>query len=230
MSSNLSFLPSLTSLFYKPLLITLLLISNYFKQKHLPSTLSLEILGLRLCKAGWAERNCFWLWYPWGFLWLPVLWAALGRNSALSWQHLNPVCSWTRPPRCLVAKPCPTLCHPMNRSRPGFLVLHYLSEFAQIHVHRVSDAIQPAHPPSPPSPPAINLPQHRGLFQCMRHLKDKGRAVPFLWPEFQAHGIFLWAQRCQRQGSGVPFSEFHVHGAPFLSFQLLIIISTSSLG
>ena len=28
----------------------------------------------------------------------------------------------------------------MNSSTPGFPVLHYLSEFAQIHVHRVSDA------------------------------------------------------------------------------------------
>ena len=42
---------------------------------------------------------------------------------------------------CLVAKSCPILCHPMDCSTPGFSVLHYLSEFAQIHVHRVSDAI-----------------------------------------------------------------------------------------
>ena len=39
----------------------------------------------------------------------------------------------------------------------GFLVLHYLPEFAQIHVHRVGDAIQPSCPLSPPSPPAFNL-------------------------------------------------------------------------
>ena len=26
------------------------------------------------------------------------------------------------------------------------LVLHYLPEFAQIHVHQVSDALQPSHP------------------------------------------------------------------------------------
>ena len=29
---------------------------------------------------------------------------------------------------------------------PGFPVLHHLLEFAQIHVHWVSDAIQPSHP------------------------------------------------------------------------------------
>ena len=34
-----------------------------------------------------------------------------------------------------------TLGDPMDCSMPGFLVLHYLLEFAQIHVHWVSDAI-----------------------------------------------------------------------------------------
>ena len=42
---------------------------------------------------------------------------------------------------CLVAKSCLTLCNPMDCSTPGFPVLHYLPEFAQIHVHWVSDAI-----------------------------------------------------------------------------------------
>ena len=36
-----------------------------------------------------------------------------------------------------------------------------LSEFAQVHVHWVSDAIQPSHPLSSPSPLALNLYQHR---------------------------------------------------------------------
>ena len=47
----------------------------------------------------------------------------------------------------------------------SFSVLHYLPEFAQTHVHQVSDAIQPSHPLSPPSPPALHLSQHHGLFQ-----------------------------------------------------------------
>ena len=37
----------------------------------------------------------------------------------------------------------------MDCSTPGFLVLHYLPEFAQTHVHGVSGAIQPSHPLSP---------------------------------------------------------------------------------
>ena len=48
-------------------------------------------------------------------------------------------------------------------SIPGFPVLHYLLEFAQIHVHWVSDAIQPSHPLLTPSHPAFNLSQHQGL-------------------------------------------------------------------
>ena len=63
-----------------------------------------------------------------------------------------------------VAQSCPTLCDPVACSTPGFLVLHQLTELAQTHVHRVSDAIQPFHPLSSPSPPAFNLSQHQGLF------------------------------------------------------------------
>ena len=55
----------------------------------------------------------------------------------------------------------------MNCRTPGFTVLRYLPEFAQTHVHWVSDAIQPSHPMSPPSPLALNLSQHQGLFQVV---------------------------------------------------------------
>ena len=42
---------------------------------------------------------------------------------------------------CSVTKLCPTLCNLKDCSTPGFLVLHYLPGFAQIHVHWVGDAI-----------------------------------------------------------------------------------------
>ena len=64
-----------------------------------------------------------------------------------------------------VAQSCPTLCNIMNCSTPGLPVHHQLPEFTQIHVHLVSDAIQPSHPRSSPSPPAPNLSQHQSLFQ-----------------------------------------------------------------
>ena len=46
---------------------------------------------------------------------------------------------------CSVAKSCPPLCDTMNCHTWGFPVLYCLPEFAQIHVHWVSDAIQPSH-------------------------------------------------------------------------------------
>ena len=66
---------------------------------------------------------------------------------------------------CSVAQSCQTLCDPMDCSPRGFPVLHYLSEFAQTHVHWVSHAIQPSHPSLLPSPPVLNPSQHQGLFQ-----------------------------------------------------------------
>ena len=59
-----------------------------------------------------------------------------------------------------VAQSCPTLCDPMNRSKPGLPVHHQLLEFTQTHVHRVGDAIQPSYPLSSSSPPAPNPSQH----------------------------------------------------------------------
>ena len=64
-----------------------------------------------------------------------------------------------------VTQSCPTLCDPMNHSTPGLPVHHQLPEFTQIHVHRVSDAIQPSHPLSSSSPPTPNPSQHQSLFQ-----------------------------------------------------------------
>ena len=63
-----------------------------------------------------------------------------------------------------VTQSCPTLCDPMNHSRPGFPVHHQLPGFTQTHAHWVGDAIQPSHPLSFPSPPIFNLSQHQGFF------------------------------------------------------------------
>ena len=52
----------------------------------------------------------------------------------------------------------------MNCSTPGLSVFHHLPEFAQIHVHWVSNAVQPYHPLLPSSL-ALNLSQQQGLFQ-----------------------------------------------------------------
>ena len=51
-----------------------------------------------------------------------------------------------------VIQSCPTLCNPIECSIPGLPVLHHFLKFAQIHIHWVSDAIQPFPPLSHPSP------------------------------------------------------------------------------
>ena len=58
----------------------------------------------------------------------------------------------------------------MDCSAPGFHVYHQLLELPQIHVHQVSDAIQPSHPLSSPSFPAFSHSQHQGLFQWISSL------------------------------------------------------------
>ena len=55
-----------------------------------------------------------------------------GRSTAV--QELSP--HWYC---CAVAQLCPTLCEPMDCNTPDFPVLHHLWEFAQIHVHWVSN-------------------------------------------------------------------------------------------
>ena len=79
----------------------------------------------------------------------------------------------------------------MDCSIPGFPVLHYLLEFAQTHIHWVSDAIQPSHPLSPSSPPTLNLSQHQGLFQWISCLHQMAKVL-----ELQLHHqSFQWIFR-----------------------------------
>ena len=60
---------------------------------------------------------------------------------------------------------------------PGFPVLHHLLEFAQTHVHRVGDAVQPSHPLLSPSPPAFSLSQHQGVFQWVSSLGQVAKVL-----------------------------------------------------
>ena len=80
------------------------------------------------------------------------------------------------PSCCSVAKSRLTHGNPMDCSTSCFPVHHSLPEFAQTHVHWVSDAIQPSHPLPPPSPLALNLSHHQGLFQWV--------ALFIRWPKY----------------------------------------------
>ena len=64
---------------------------------------------------------------------------------------------------------------PHESRMPGLPVHHQLPDFTQIHVHQVSDAIQPSRPLSSPSPPAFNLSQHQGSSES---------AVCIRWPKY----------------------------------------------
>ena len=96
-----------------------------------------------------------------------------------------------------VVQSCPTSWNSMDCRRPGFPVHHQLSELAQIHLYRVSDAIQPSHPLWFPAPPAFNLSRHQGLFQWVSSLHQLAKVL-----EFQLqHQSFQWLFRI----------DFHYH-------------------
>ena len=113
---------------------------------------------------------------------------------------------------CSVNKLCLTLCNPLNCSIPGFPVLHHLPEFAQTHVHWVSDAIQTSHPLVPPSPLAFNFSQHHGLFQWVSSshqgtkILEKGMASHFSILIFwEPHGWTYWKKKKKLIQSWLPW-------------------------
>ena len=79
----------------------------------------------------------------------------------------------------------------MNHSTPGLPIHHQLPELSQMHVHWVSDAIQPSHPLPSPSPPAFNLSQHQGLFQGVSSYHQEAKVLKL---QFQ-HQSFQWIFR-----------------------------------
>ena len=56
---------------------------------------------------------------------------------------------------------------------------HQLPESTRAHVHRVGNAIQPAHPLSSPSPPTFDLSQHQGLFQWISSSHQVAKVLEF---------------------------------------------------
>ena len=88
---------------------------------------------------------------------------------------------------CSVTQSCLNICSSMDCTMLGFPVLHCLPELVQIHIHWVSDAIQPSHPLLSPSPLAFNLSQHQGLFQGVNfsHQVTKGLELWFQHQSFQ---------------------------------------------
>ena len=72
-----------------------------------------------------------------------------------------------------------TLCNPMNHGMPGLPDHHQLPESTQDHVHRLDDAIQPAHPLLSPS-------------QCPTLCNPHGLFLFYLIILYFMVKIFLW--------------------------------------
>ena len=120
-----------------------------------------------------------------------------------------------------VAQSCLTLTDPMDCSTPGFPVHYQLPEFAQTHVHWISDAIQPSHPLLFPSPPIFNPSQHQGLFHWVSSLHQVAKVL-----EFQLqHQFFQWIFR-----TDFLFLQHHSLKASMLQHSAFFIVQLSSIG
>ena len=135
---------------------------------------------------------------------------------------------------CSVAKSCQTLCHPMDCNTPGFPVLHYLLEFAQTHVHWVSDAIQPSHSLLSPSPLTFKFPSIR-VFSNEPVLYIK-------WPEYLSFSFSIspsneysglisfridWFDLLAVQGTLKSLLQYHSAKAPNLQCSAFFITQHS---
>ena len=89
----------------------------------------------------------------------------------------RPVPEFCKLPQACCCSVTKSLCEPVDWSMPGFPVLHHLPEFAQTHVHWVSDAIQPSHPLFPPF---FHLPS---IFSSIRVCSNES-ALPVRWPKY----------------------------------------------
>ena len=93
---------------------------------------------------------------------------------------------------CSIVKSCPTLCNAMNYSLPPFPALHSLQEFAQTHVHWVSDAIQQFHPLLPSSPFTLHLFQHQGLFRWISSSHQVAKVLELQLQHVIPMSILCW--------------------------------------
>ena len=110
----------------------------------------------------------------------------------------------------------------MNCSTPGFLILHYLLEFGQIHVHWVNDPIQPPHPLSSPSL-TLNLTsvrifsnEYSGLISFRMDWFDLLAVQGTFRSLLQHHSLrasILW---CSAQHYGPTFTSIHDYSKNFI--------------
>ena len=163
--------------------------------------MSLYVCGLSWWLSGKVstcqlKRRCFSLWVgkiPWRRKWHPTLWyLCLGNPMDRGAWHPT-VLEVTRVRHDLATQQeqfvcmlllfshqsCLTLYDSMDCSMPGFPVPLHLFQFAQVHDHWISDAIQPSHPLLLSCPSAFNLSQHQSLFQWIGSLNQVTKILQF---------------------------------------------------
>ena len=138
---------------------------------------------------------------------------------------------------CSVAKSCPTLCDPMDCSKPGFPFLQYhqqLPSISQTHVHWVNDAIQPSHSLSPPSPLALHLSQHQGCFQWFSSSHQVAKYWSFSFsisPSSEYSGLISfrmdWLDLLEVQGTLKSLLQHHSSKASILQHPAFFIVQIS---
>ena len=127
---------------------------------------------------------------------------------------------------CSVTQSCLTLLDPVDSSMPGLPVPHYLLEFPQVHVHCISDAIQPSHPLTHSSPFAFNLSQHQSFFQWVSSSPQVAKVLElqhqsFKWM-FRVYFLWVWlvgssfSPRDSQESSPTP--QFKSINSSILSF------------
>ena len=120
----------------------------------------------------------------------------------------------------------------MDCSTPGFPVLHHLPELAQTHVHRVGDAVQPAHPLLSPTPPALNLSQHQGLFKRVGTLYQMVKVWNFsISPSNEYSGLISsrmdWWDLLAVQGTLKSLLQHHSSKASILQHSAFFMVQLS---
>ena len=124
--------------------------------------------------------------------------------------------------------------HELQHTR---LPCHSLPEFAQTHVHWVSDAIQPSHPLSPHSPLALNLYQHQGLFQWVSSLHQVAKVLELQLQSISPPNEYLgfisfrndWFDLLVVQGPLRSLLQHHSWKASILWLSALFIVQLSHL-
>ena len=111
-----------------------------------------------------------------------TLWTFVSKVMSLLLNTLSMFVIAFLPRSCSVAKSSPTICDPMDYSNPGFPVPHDLPEFALVHVHWISDTIQPFILCRPLLLPSI--------FPSIRVFSSES-ALPIRWPQYWSFSFSL---------------------------------------